>query len=108
MICLDNFICFSISVGIQCSNDPKHVKYIGHMNQTKTGLPCQRWDKQTPQSHTFTDPKYFQDVNVTLADIHNYCRNPGGTAKASWCYVDRSSATWDYCDIPICFGRYLF
>lgn len=32
--------------------------YRGRVNITVSGIPCQRWDAQTPHRHHFTPEKY--------------------------------------------------
>lgn len=71
--------------------------YLGKMNVTKHGLPCQRWDSQTPHSHT-APPDIFPE----LEDAENYCRNAGGEEERPWCFTTNSSIRWQHCNIPQC------
>ena len=66
--------------------------YQGHQGITETGLVCQRWDAQTPESHDYTDPKYFPDA--TIEEAGNYCRRMDG--EWPWCYTT-TGGRWDYC-----------
>ncbi|XP_009706844.1 PREDICTED: hepatocyte growth factor-like protein, partial [Cariama cristata] len=57
--------------------------YRGRVNVTVSGIPCQRWDAQTPHRHHFTPNKYpCKDLQ------ENYCRNPDGS-EAPWCFTAR-------------------
>lgn len=67
---------------------------------TESGFRCQRWDKQAPHSHSFTNSSYFPDA--TLSDASNYCRNPGGLRSRPWCNVLSKEMTWDYCELNRC------
>lgn len=67
------------------------------MNITKDGLSCQRWDSQTPHSHTAPP-----DVFPELKNAENYCRNAGGEERVPWCFTTNSSVRWQHCDIPRC------
>lgn len=71
--------------------------YMGTVNVTSGGLPCQRWDSQTPHVH-FQPPLVFPQ----LYDAENYCRNPGGEVAAPWCYTMQSTQRWQPCDVPLC------
>ena len=84
--------CFNFS---DCFTDPS--QYVGTHNTTVSGAICQRWDSQTPQSHTQTADKFPE---ATLAETNNYCRNPGGQATP-WCYTV-NGPRWEYCNIPKC------
>ncbi|KAA0201967.1 hypothetical protein HAZT_HAZT006335 [Hyalella azteca] len=42
--------------------------YLGTVNKTSTGIPCQRWDSQTP--HSFSRPP---DVFPEVQGAENYC-----------------------------------
>ncbi|EDW08468.2 tyrosine-protein kinase transmembrane receptor Ror2 [Drosophila mojavensis] len=71
--------------------------YLGSMNVTKSGIPCQRWDTQYPHKH-IQPPLVFQQ----LTDGENYCRNAGGEEPYPWCYTLDESVRWQHCDIPLC------
>ena len=47
--------------------------YRGNISTTASGKTCQRWDSQTPHSHTRTPDKY-PDSGLE----ENFCRNPDG------------------------------
>ncbi|KAF4533477.1 hypothetical protein B566_EDAN016565 [Ephemera danica] len=76
--------------------------YMGTMNVTKDGLPCQRWDSQEPHSHN-RPPEVFPEVQ----NAENYCRNAGGEEPTPWCYTMEPTMRWQHCDIPICGTNYL-
>jgi len=84
----------------ECKKTPKGAEYKGHLNVTVDGLLCQRWDQQIQHRHQFTDHYLFPDKNVTLAN--NFCRNPGASKEAPWCYTKLYPIIWQYCDVPDC------
>lgn len=47
--------------------------YQGTVNVTRTGIPCQRWDSQSPHTHN-RPPTVFPEI----WNAENYCRNAGG------------------------------
>lgn len=51
----------------------QQADYRGTAAKTKSGRTCQRWDQQSPQSHTRT-PSNYPDSGLE----QNYCRNPDG------------------------------
>jgi len=67
--------------------------YRGCQNKTRSGYTCQRWDSQSPHSHSRTQAHY---PNAGL-DI-NYCRNPDGEPTI-WCYTSSVNKRWEYCDV---------
>ncbi|XP_055381785.1 tyrosine-protein kinase transmembrane receptor Ror2 [Condylostylus longicornis] len=71
--------------------------YLGTMNVTKTGLPCQRWDQQYPHKH-MQPPLVFPEI----AEGENYCRNAGGEEPYPWCYTTSENDRWQHCLIPLC------
>jgi hypothetical protein len=62
--------------------------YRGVQKLTKDGLTCQRWDAQSPHSHSM-------DLNDTSL-VENYCRNPT-TAPTIWCYTVDPKVRWQTC-----------
>ncbi|XP_076037901.1 tyrosine-protein kinase transmembrane receptor Ror2-like [Oratosquilla oratoria] len=71
--------------------------YLGTANTTKEGIPCQRWDSQTPHSH-HRPPDVFPEVQ----DAENFCRNAGAEEPKPWCYTMDPRIRWQHCDIPEC------
>ncbi|KAM7344842.1 neurospecific receptor kinase isoform 2-T3 [Cochliomyia hominivorax] len=71
--------------------------YLGTMNVTKSGIPCQRWDTQHPHKH-IQPPLVFPQIQ----NGENYCRNAGGEEPYPWCYTIDESVRWQHCDIPMC------
>lgn len=71
--------------------------YMGTVNMTKTGIPCQKWDSQKPHTH-IQPPNVFPQVQ----SAENYCRNAGGEEPMPWCYTMNDTVRWQLCDIPLC------
>ena len=64
------------------------------MQQTLTGIACQKWSHQYPQTHTRTHAN-FPDSGL---GGHSACRNPDGDVRA-WCFTVDTAIRWGYCDI---------
>ncbi|XP_008936753.1 PREDICTED: hepatocyte growth factor-like protein, partial [Merops nubicus] len=65
--------------------------YRGRVNVTVSGIPCQRWDAQSPHQHHFVPEKYpCKDLQ------ENYCRNPDGS-EAPWCFTARPTVRVAFC-----------
>ncbi|XP_012883547.1 PREDICTED: hepatocyte growth factor-like protein isoform X2 [Dipodomys ordii] len=71
--------------------------YRGTANTTTAGVPCQRWDSQSPHQHGFSPEKY------ACKDLReNFCRNPDGS-EAPWCFTTRPGMRVAFCyQIPRC------
>jgi len=78
----------------ECYERPDGADYRGLVQQTATGIACQKWSHQYPQTHTRTHAN-FPDSGL---GGHNACRNPDGDARA-WCFTVDTAIRWDYCDI---------
>lgn len=78
--------------GTECIDGPS-IWYDGTRNYTKSGIPCQRWDVQTPHKPIFTPRD---------GGAHNFCRNPDHDQMGTWCYTTNASVKWEYCAIPKC------
>ncbi|XP_063296779.1 hepatocyte growth factor-like protein isoform X1 [Pelobates fuscus] len=65
--------------------------YRGRASFTTSGIPCQRWDSQTPHKHRFTPEKY-----PCKGLDENYCRNPDGS-EAPWCFTTNPNMRIAYC-----------
>uniref|UniRef100_A0A8D0D7Q3 Macrophage stimulating 1 n=1 Tax=Sander lucioperca TaxID=283035 RepID=A0A8D0D7Q3_SANLU len=69
--------------------------YRGKVNETTSGIPCQRWDAQHPHER---NPRTHPEANLT----ENYCRNPDGDQHGPWCYTTDPKTEFDYCAIKQC------
>ncbi|XP_076073360.1 uncharacterized protein LOC143044967 [Mytilus galloprovincialis] len=94
-ICL--FFCVVEGFGIQTEEDcysigkTGSVIYNGHINKTRSGIPCQRWDQKVPR------------IKYPMGSEHvNYCRNPHNDKGSLWCYTISTTIRWQYCNIPRC------
>ena len=70
--------------------------YRGYQTKTRAGNTCQRWDVQTPNSHS----DYTPSTRPSKGLASNYCRNPGGGVSI-WCFItsgDENGGVWGYCD----------
>ncbi|KAG6938174.1 macrophage stimulating 1, partial [Chelydra serpentina] len=65
--------------------------YRGKVNVTVSGIPCQRWDAQTPHQHHFR-PEAYECKDLR----ENYCRNPDGS-EAPWCFTSLPSMRVTFC-----------
>lgn len=85
-----------------CKNTKLGEDYEGSKSVSKSGKTCQRWDTQTPHSHTRNNVNDFPESQ--LEDAANYCRNPDNEPDGPWCYTTDPNKRWEYCDVPLC-GR---
>ena len=71
--------------------------YRGTKNVSKSGLPCQAWSDQWPNTHSYTVTAY-PDGGL---GGHNYCRNPNPAdgSTSPWCLIDSITVIWEYCDV---------
>merc|ERR1719167_580773 len=74
-----------------CLTSKRGESYTGTLSRTKSGRTCQRWDSQSPHTHS---AKVFK---------HNYCRNPDNEPSV-WCYTTDPKSRWEFCDVPMCDG----
>ncbi|KAL3862428.1 hypothetical protein ACJMK2_008394 [Sinanodonta woodiana] len=89
----------TISCGInECYTAGNSSTYHGHRTCTLSGKTCQRWDSQTPHSHSFTAVN-FPDGSLALAN--NYCRDPDGTGSP-WCFTTDSAVVRESCNVLVC------
>jgi len=86
--------------------------YVGHINHTISGIPCQRWSIKQPHEHAYDDITYFADYAINPAvivqDVVNYCRNPSVLSSVDaqpWCFTTNENIEKEYCDIPRCKGK---
>ena len=91
---------------VECLKTVDGRDYIGKMNHTMTGIPCQAWISQTPQQHAYDDLQLFPDGAHSIDDIDNYCRNLKVVSYDAkpWCLTMDARVRLQYCDIPLCRG----
>lgn len=73
--------------------------YVGNVSWTISNKTCHKWS-DTCSDTTLIDLNNMDGINT------NYCRNPNGYRKTPWCYTDRTTKNWEYCNIPHCPGKY--
>ena len=94
----DNIIT-SYSILVSCYTDIG-IYYVGTLSTTENGKTCQRWDSQTPHSHSWTDESRYPDI--TVSDASNYCRNPEHWGGGLWCWTTDPNVNWERCSVPTC------
>jgi len=73
---------------MECRYTVKGAEYRGLRTTTNTGKTCQRWDSQSPHTHSKTGEE-------------NYCRNPDNSAEP-WCYTTDPAKRFEYCGVLNC------
>ncbi|XP_038666762.1 hepatocyte growth factor-like protein [Scyliorhinus canicula] len=76
------------------------TKYRGFVSKTRKGIPCQRWNSNTPHQ-----PRVTPTTHPNAGLRENYCRNPDGDSHGPWCYTTNPKVQWDYCAIRTCEGH---
>jgi len=99
----------------ECITTASGEDYIGHVNHTVSGIPCQRWISKSPHDHSYDDILYFADYSsnpeAMVQDVANYCRNPAGLTSAdvmAWCFTSEDNVDKEFCDIPRCKSKLVF
>eukprot|EP00105_Crassostrea_gigas_P022647 XP_011442241.1 PREDICTED: hepatocyte growth factor-like [Crassostrea gigas] len=89
---------FSQFITKECIHSKAGWEYIGNRRTTKDGLECQRWDQQSPHTHTHT--------YKSLENQENFCRNLANDEveeAGPWCYTVDPGTRWQSCGIPLCY-----
>uniref|UniRef100_A0A3Q1JM01 Macrophage stimulating 1 n=1 Tax=Anabas testudineus TaxID=64144 RepID=A0A3Q1JM01_ANATE len=79
--CSKMLLCYSVAVFTTNCFRGRGEDYRGKVNETTSGIPCQRWDAQFPHEHPFY-PNTYECKGLE----ENYCRNPDGS-EAPWCFT---------------------
>ena len=87
-----------------CKMSDAGREFMGNVSVTKNNKTCQAWSSQTPNSHSYTDPKMYPDGSIAAAG--NRCRNPDiNYLTGPWCYTTDPKVPWEDCDIPKCMSK---
>ena len=89
-------------VSLTCRHTKSGEDYKGTLSTTYSGKTCQRWDSQSPHTHSFVPSDFIEETSLT--GINNYCRNPDGE-KGVWCYTTDADMEWEHCVVPVCTGK---
>jgi len=102
------------ALDVECLSTPSGEEYIGLINHTFSGIPCQRWGEESPHEHAYNDIKYFADYSTNplaiIHEINNYCRNPSLLSSVDthpWCFTTNENVEKEYCDIPMCKSKHV-
>ena len=79
----------------ECRTSLHGLNYTGAISQTRSGITCQLWGKNSPHEHDLVLPE----------SEGNFCRNPDVAPFGPWCYTVDRNVRWGYCDIPYCDGK---
>ncbi|XP_053374725.1 plasminogen-like isoform X2 [Mercenaria mercenaria] len=100
-LCMKNGTWSKPSISLsECYQEGKSMDYVGHRMCTSSGRHCQRWDALEPHKHKFGKSEMFPDYSIQLAEA--YCRDPGGTQGAPWCFTTDPNKKMEFCDIMKC------
>jgi len=95
-----------------CLTTPSGEGYVGDVNHTISGIPCQQWSFKQPHGHAYDEINYFADYSMhssaIVQDVVNYCRNPSVMESVDaqpWCFTTNENVEKEYCDIPRCKGK---
>ncbi|WAR11297.1 HGF-like protein [Mya arenaria] len=99
-----NFDCttgFELIPGEDCWDGVNSAGYAGRVSTTSSGITCQAWASDFPNSHSRHEDYYFPHDGTDDA-ASNYCRDPEGSYGAPWCYTTNDDKRKRTCNIPIC------
>ena len=82
----------------QCYSGDGHG-YVGQVNVTEDGVPCQSWSAQFPHRHPYTAARLGEAL---LDEMGNACRNVASVFDRPWCYTLNQSVPTQYCSVPTC------
>ncbi|CAG0886643.1 unnamed protein product [Darwinula stevensoni] len=87
----------------ECKLTPSGGEYVGRLNTTISGFPCQHWLAQFPNDHDSVR-KSLSAFPDEVDGSHNFCRNPDAKGHGPWCFIRKSydREVWEYCDVPFC------
>nr|KAG5710304.1 hypothetical protein BaRGS_009020 [Batillaria attramentaria] len=80
----------------RCYYNGQKRNYMGTVNRTEDGYPCQGWDVQYPHEHNYQQTD-FPDGRFP----DNYCRTTSDSSMP-WCYARTGRKRWSYCNIVNC------
>ena len=81
-----------------CGDHSFGFDHMGETKGTASGYDCQRWDSQTPHTHSLVDAANFPDDS--LAEASNYCRQyHGADVGYIWCHTTNPNIRWEYCSV---------
>ncbi len=64
----------------ECRNTVPGTDYLGIVDQTRSGIPCQFWSTDDPHSRNHQSKNAANFPDETLEGATNFCRNPDGSS----------------------------
>ncbi|XP_072033371.1 plasminogen-like [Amphiura filiformis] len=89
---------FYTSDSTECYDNELGDDYRGFKSESSDGIMCQKWTLQIPNPHPFI-PKSYGKAGI---GDHNFCRNPDLDPGGPWCFHDRGTKIWSYCELKRC------
>jgi len=103
------------TLSFECLRTESGEDYVGRVNYSLSGIPCQKWGDNSPHKHGYNDITWFADyaanANAIIQDVVNFCRNPivlSSSDARPWCYTTSKDIKYAYCDIPRCKSKYVY
>ena len=79
---------------LNCKRTQLGTEYRGDKSTTQSGRKCAPWYTR------------MSNLDPTITNAKNYCRNPDGDIRGPWCYVDanedKQGEAWESCGIEWC------
>ena len=88
---------------LDCKISKLGTEYVGNEATTKSRRICQQWAATYPHYHQYTQAYFPYDGPWGPG---NRCRNPDNEPEGPWCYTMDPNVRWEYCDVPMCPGKF--
>lgn len=76
------------------------IMYAGYVSMTASGRVCQKWERQVPPTHMYSDNSDFPNDGEQITAASNYCRDITESGFP-WCYTTDPETRWETCNVDL-------